>query len=86
MSDVGESIIDILFSKMRGGQIRPTVNARLSDLGIKSMDFLDVIFAIEEKFDISIPYNSDTATKLTTVQALVDEVTTLISKKNANAC
>ena len=85
MSDVSEPIIDILFSKMRD-QPRPTVNARLSELSIKSMDFLDVIFAIEEKFDISIPYSAETATKLTTVQALVDEVTTLLSKKNASAC
>jgi acyl carrier protein len=38
-----------------------TADAELSGLGLDSVAMVEVIFAIEETFDISIPYASDTA-------------------------
>ena len=29
------------------------------DLGVESLDLIEIIFALEEKFDISIPYNAN---------------------------
>jgi acyl carrier protein len=33
----------------------------LKDLGVESLDLIEIIFALEDKFDISIPYNANDA-------------------------
>ena len=38
-----------------------TRETRLQDLGVESLDFVEIVFALEEKFDISIPYNANEA-------------------------
>ena len=38
---------------------RLTEEAKLLDLGVESLDFIEIVFALEEKFDISIPYNAN---------------------------
>ena len=35
---------------------RLTPDMALQDLGVESLDLVEIIFALEEKFDISIPY------------------------------
>jgi acyl carrier protein len=38
---------------------RLTADTVLQDLGVESLDVIEIIFALEEKFDISIPYNAN---------------------------
>jgi acyl carrier protein len=38
-----------------------TPDAALLDLGVESLDLIEIIFALEEKFDISIPFNANEA-------------------------
>jgi acyl carrier protein len=38
-----------------------TPDTALQDLGVESLDLIEIIFALEEKFDISIPYNANEA-------------------------
>ena len=38
---------------------------RLEDLGAESLDVIEIVFALEEKFDIAIPLRADEATRLT---------------------
>ena len=40
---------------------RLTPDTRLLDIGVESLDFVEIVFALEEKFDISIPYNANEA-------------------------
>jgi acyl carrier protein len=40
---------------------RLTPDTALRDLGAESLDFIEIIFALEEKFNISIPYNANEA-------------------------
>lgn len=35
------------------------LDATLADLGIDSMNLVEIIFAIEERFDIQIPFNAN---------------------------
>jgi acyl carrier protein len=39
---------------------RLTPDTPLQDLGVESLDLIELIFALEDKFDISIPYNANT--------------------------
>ena len=34
-------------------------DATLEDLGIDSLDVVEVIFAVEDRFDISVPFNAN---------------------------
>jgi acyl carrier protein len=37
---------------------------RLEELGAESLDVIEIVFALEEKFDIAIPLRADEATRL----------------------
>jgi acyl carrier protein len=59
----------------------------LADLGIDSLALVETIFALEEAFDISIPFNANDAQAmsfdLSSVEALVAAVSDLVAKKAA---
>ncbi|MET0382714.1 MAG: phosphopantetheine-binding protein [Burkholderiaceae bacterium] len=56
--------------------------ARLIDIGVKSLDMVEVIFTIEERYGISIPYNAN-ETVADTVDALLEAVIDLIEALGA---
>lgn len=41
-------------------------DTRLDELGAESLDVIEIVFALEEKFDITIPLKADEATRLAT--------------------
>jgi acyl carrier protein len=41
-----------------------TPETRLDDLGAESLDVIEIVFALEEKYDIAIPLRADEATRL----------------------
>jgi acyl carrier protein len=43
-----------------------TPETHLDELGAESLDVIEIVFALEEKFDITIPMKADVATRLTT--------------------
>ncbi len=59
----------------------------LESLGIDSLGLVETIFAIEEAFDISVPFNANEPSKsgfdLTSVASIVVAVEGLISQKAA---
>jgi acyl carrier protein len=44
---------------------RLTPDTRLDELGAESLDVIEIVFALEEKYDISIPLKADTGTRVT---------------------
>jgi acyl carrier protein len=38
---------------------RITPDTALQNIGVESLDLIEIIFALEEKFNISIPYNAN---------------------------
>lgn len=49
-----------------------------NDLGADSLDALEILFQLEEEFDIKIP--EETARQMATVQDTVDYVTRMVKK------
>ena len=45
---------------------RLTPDSRLDELGAESLDVIEIVFGLEEKFDITIPLKADEATRLRT--------------------
>ncbi len=86
MTDVAKDVIDIIAKKKRVD--KPTVEAtdRLEDLGLESLDAVEMIFDLEEKFDISIPYNANTnnpRTEFDTVGDVVKAIEKLVAEKKS---
>ncbi len=55
---------------------------KLQDLGLESIDALEMIFDLEEKFGIQIPYNANSAaTDFSTVGDVVNAIQRLVDEK-----
>ncbi len=59
MSQVDE-ILDIVAAKALVDRSTLKPEARLSDLNISSLDMVEVIFALEDKLGIEMPFNANT--------------------------
>jgi acyl carrier protein len=59
-------------------------DSTLKDLGVASLDAIEVIFEIEEKFDVTLS-DSDADLKSDTVQGLIDAVQRALVAKSAPA-
>lgn len=81
MSDVENKIYDIIVQKTSLEREQLSRDAALGDLNISSLDFVEIVFAVEEEFDIEVPYNANTQDQdfkvlgdiITKVEALVAE-------------
>ena len=62
-----------------------TPEATLADLGIDSLGLVEAIFAIEESFDISVPFNANDpqggAFDISTVASVIAAVEGLVAAK-----
>jgi acyl carrier protein len=75
-TEIEEGVIDVLKSVSRR-PIQPTIHSDLvADLGFDSLQVLEVIAELEDRFDISIPLNDVPATR--TVAQVVGQVTQLM--------
>lgn len=81
-ADVEKEVIAIIASKARGDRPALTREDRLEDLGIESIDAVEMIFDLEEKFDVEIPYNANNAGReFSTVGDVVKAIQTLVNNK-----
>ena len=84
---IRDSIIAIIAAQalIDPADIRP--DSQLSELGIDSLGLVESIFAIEEAFDISIPFNANDPQAsdfdLTSIDSIVAAVQGLIAQKAA---
>ena len=83
MSDVAQDVMAIIQKKVRVERDRIAMDDRLRDLGLESLDALELVFDIEEKFNVEIPVNANDANigGFETVADVVREVEKLVAKK-----
>jgi len=83
MTDVTNDVIDIIAKKKRVDKPIVEMTDRLEDLGLESLDAVEMIFDLEEKFDIQIPYNANNPrTEFDTVGEVVRAIQQLVDKKS----
>ena len=83
MADVAGDVISIISKKVRVDRPKIEMSDRLEDLGLESLDAVELIFDLEEKFDIQIPYNANNPrTEFDTVGEVVSAIEQLVSKKS----
>jgi len=87
MSDVAADVMAIIKKKVRVDRTEITMDDKLRELGLESLDALELVFDIEEKFDIEIPVNANDAQigGFEKVSDVVREVEAIIAKKKAQS-
>jgi acyl carrier protein len=86
MSSVESDIYDIIAEKSAVDRSKLQSDAKLEELEIESLDVVEIIFAVEEKFDIHVPYNAnDQELEFETVGDVVSAVQKLIDEEGASA-
>lgn len=85
MVDVAKGVIELVSAKVRSRQHPLQMSDALDNLGLDSLNVLELTFALEEKFNIDIPFNANTEFDFKTVGELVHAVEKLIAKKTASA-
>lgn len=84
MSDIKDRVKDILAEECAVDRAALTDDARLDDVGISSVDMVQVIFAIEEEYSISIG-DGDIGLEIETVGEVTDAVAKIVADAKAGA-
>ena len=82
MADVAREIIEIMAKTCRIEPAGMSVESRLDDLEVDSFDVIETVFEIEERFDVTIPYDANrSGPEFETVGSIVTAVEKLIAGK-----
>ena len=83
--DIGAKVIDIIAEQAILDPGDVTLESTLDSLGIDSMGLVESIFAIEEAFDINIPFNandpSDSDFNISSVSSIISGIEKLVAEK-----
>ena len=74
-----DAVLDIIIEQLNVGREQLTPEARLEeDLGADSLDRVEIIMTIDEKFDISVP--DEAAERVSTVGDLFEALSQFVGK------
>jgi acyl carrier protein len=83
MDDVAADTIAIIAKRVPPGRRDLALTDRLEDLEIDSFSAVEMLFDLEEKFDIEIPYNSnELRPAFETVGDIVEAIRNRVAGKN----
>lgn len=87
MSDVADKVIEIIAEQAVLETSDVSMDKTLEDLGIDSLGLVESIFAIEEAFDIQVPFNANdpnqSAFDISSVASIVKAVEDLVADQRA---
>jgi len=84
MDEVATKIVGILKKNMKEPPETISLDTKLSDLEIESLDLAVIVFDIEDTFGIQIPYNANEEVQdFATVGSVVERVRSLVEDKGA---
>lgn len=73
-------ILGIIAETQRKDPSQVTLDSSFEELGIDSMDGVNIVFALENEFDINVP--DEEVKNIRSVREMVEGVTRLIETKN----
>ena len=77
-----DEILDIVAQKALIDRSKLTPEVKLTDLNVSSLDMVEVIFALEDKFGIQLPFNANTsAADISTVGDVIAMVEKQLGEK-----
>ena len=85
-NNIEKKIIDILAQQSLVEAENIKLDSTPDDLGLDSLGIVEVIFALEEEFDISIPFNANDNSEnidITNVSSIVEAIRNFVSSKES---
>ncbi len=82
--EIKGKVFDIVAKEARLERETLSMDTNLEDLGIESLDMVQILFGIEDTFDVYVPQDDDTF-KLEKMQDVVEGVKKLIADKQTGA-
>lgn len=83
---VEEQVIAIIAEQALIEPEEVSPDATLDDLGIDSLGLVEAVFAIEETFDVSVPYNANEPSEsdfdISNVRSMIRAVEQLVAQKD----
>lgn len=80
-----DEILDIVAQKALIDRSKLTPEVKLADLNVSSLDLVEVVFALEDKFGIQLPFNANTnAGQFQTVGDVIAMVQAQLAEKAKN--
>jgi acyl carrier protein len=84
-AEIEEAVIAILAKQLLLSPAEVAGTARVDDLGLDSLGKVEAIFALEERFDIAVPFNANEPDQpdfdFSSVPSIVQGVEELIARK-----
>jgi acyl carrier protein len=80
-TNVTEEVLGVIADTQRIPRDKIILDSRFEELGMDSMDAVNILFALEEKFDITIP--DEAAKQIRSIRQMVDGVQGLVDAKAA---
>lgn len=80
--DVGEKLIEIVAREQHLDPSKVTMDSTFEELGIDSLDGVNILFAIEEEFKIDIP--DAVAQNMKSVRQVADSLTRVLEGKDVS--
>jgi len=78
--DLQARVIQVITAAQHLPPDKVTIDSTFEELGIDSLDGINILFALENEFNISIP--DDAAQKIRTVREMSDGVAQLVAAKD----
>jgi len=79
MTDIADDILDIVARETRRDRSTVSLDSKVSE--VESLDLVQIIFAIEDKYQIYIPQDEGGGLNLETLRDVVEGVQRLIAEK-----
>lgn len=86
MSDVFDEVRYIVSKHSSLGVDALTPETRLDEIGVESLDLVEIMFEIEERFKIEVPHNTNPESRLefATVGQIVQGVRSILARSTAS--
>lgn len=81
--ELSKRVIAVMAATQHIAEEKITIDSTFQELGIDSLDGINILFALENEFDINIP--DDAAREIRAVRDMVQGVRKLVEMKQAEA-
>ena len=77
-----QRVLNVIAATQRIPAEKVTIDSSFQELGIDSMDGINILFALENEFDITIP--DDQAKQIHSIREMVEGIEKLVAQSSAN--
>ena len=86
-ASIESDVLDIIAKQAKVERTTLTRRTALAELSIQSLDLVEIVFALEDRFDLEVPYNANdprsAGVSFENVGDVIDGIAKLIAQRDA---